>query len=80
MKTVKHIETMDGKLHATLADAKRHAEAVYGLALSRLAGELVKVDKYVAMHEAIETRLEEFLKLAALKADIECEDDGSDDD
>lgn len=74
MRTVKRIETQDGRLHVTMDAAIRHAEREYGLALSGMAADLVKIDKYVAMQEFIDSNLARFGELARLKADIQCED------
>lgn len=70
MRTVERVQTIDGQLHETLEAATRHAEKVYGLALSKLAGEMLKIEKYIGMQEFIDGSLDEFVRLAALKNDI----------
>jgi len=76
MRYVTMVETFDGMRHADAANAKRHLENVYGLQLSKIAHGLAKTDgKYVAMQDYIDANLEQFTHLAAIKADMEREDD-----
>lgn len=69
MKTVTKVQTFDGALHDTEAAARRHAEKLYGEALSRLAARLVAIQKYSPMMEFIDSNLSEFEKLKTLKSD-----------
>ena len=71
MKQVTKYETLGGKLHSSHDDARRHAERVYGDALTALANRLLRQDKYTAMCNFIDANLDDFESLRQLKADIE---------
>lgn len=73
MKHVTKVQTKDGALHNSPSDARRYAEKLYGEALSRLAHNLVQIEKYLAMQEFVDQNLEVFAELKALKADIAME-------
>lgn len=75
MKKVALYTTSDGALHTSLDRAKKHAEARFGEAVCRLAHRLVNIDKYaLATAEIAEGGLiEEFAKLAELRADMSLE-------
>jgi hypothetical protein len=70
--------TQDGQHHATPNDAKRHAAAIYGNALSHMAARLLQITKATPMHEFIDTNLSEFAQLALLKADMYETDESND--
>lgn len=69
MKYVKRIETRDGLLHKTEEDAERHADKVYGLALSKLAHEIVNIEKYSLLLDYLDRNLPKFLELSELQED-----------
>ncbi len=73
MKWIAMVQTRDGELHDNALKADRHAQKVYGEALSRMATRLLAVEKYTAMHEFLEANLPVFLELHALRADMEME-------
>lgn len=70
--------TSDGVIHENVLKAERHAEARYANALLPLSSKLVDIQKYKAMAEFIDSHLEDFVKLAAIKADIELSDQEND--
>ena len=80
MKRVQRYQTRDGKLHDTLAKARRHAEVVYGEALSKIAHRLVHIEKYSDFQQYIEDHLDDFVRLKELKSDAELENPEDDDD
>lgn len=69
MKQVAAFVTSDGTVFTDMRDAKKYAEARYSDALLRLARELCQIDKYSTTAAFIDARLDDFTKLAALKAD-----------
>lgn len=69
MKEVISYKTRDGKLHESLSDAKKHADKLYGDELTKLAHQLVQIDKYKAMTEFLDRY--DFSTLMALRKDIE---------
>jgi hypothetical protein len=71
MKTVTMIQTQDGEYHTDEQSAKRHADKVYGEALSVMAARLVRIEKYSPMMDFIDANLDEFRKLKALRDDYE---------
>jgi hypothetical protein len=75
MKTVTMIQTQDGEYHTDERSAKRHADKVYGEALSVMSARLVKIEKYSPMMDFIDANLDEFQKLKALRDDCELETD-----
>lgn len=70
MKWVNHVQTLDGKLHLHAFDGKKHAEKVYGEALTKVAHQLVRVEKYQAMCDFVDSHIEEFVMLKLLKDDL----------
>lgn len=71
MKWIAMIQTRDGKLHPTVDKATRHAEKVYGEALSNMAHKvLLHGDKYMKLQDFIDTNLDGFVALQVLKQDI----------
>lgn len=75
MRAVRMIRTRDGQLHPDETAARRHAEKLYGEALSRIAAILAPIDKYTAMHLKVEELSADgkFIELAALQADCRLE-------
>lgn len=81
MKAQTFFVTKDGQHHDTQRTAVRHAEAVYGYALTSIAHKIIACDwKYLAVCEFIEAHLDEFVELRKLKADIEMENHPDGDD
>lgn len=78
MKTVKHIQTIDGKLHNDYQDAKRHAEKEFGFQVSKLAHKLLSPElcKYKDMQEflASDSFIMSVRNMGLLKADITMEE------
>lgn len=72
MRAVRVIQTRDGINHPDEATARRHAEKLYGEALSRIAINLLKYPKYVGLQAALEATLDAgiFAELQALRADL----------
>lgn len=56
-------------MHLDFRTALRHADNRYGNALTALAHEALRADKYKAMCDFIEAALPRFQELAALAAD-----------
>ena len=73
MRIVQRVVTRDGAAHNTLEAARRHADARYTKAACELASALVMIEKYQDVKHFIDANLGKFLELAALKADLECE-------
>lgn len=71
MKAVNKIQTADGALHDSEELARRHAEKVYGDALSKLVHPMAHLTKYAQWMDYVDRNLSAFVKLAALKADID---------
>lgn len=63
-------KTIDGNVHLSLDDAVRHAERVYGEALTRYAHYMIGIGKYSVMCEYLDSHLNEFAYLLKLKKDI----------
>ena len=78
MKQVTRYQTLDGELHPTAHAATNHAERRYGEALTSLAHQAVRQEKYTKMVDFIDGHLDAFAALKALKADISLE--GSEND
>lgn len=79
MKTVFKVMTFDGKMHVTQKDAVRHVEAAYADKLSKIALQLVQIDKYVATGDYINDNLSLFVELASIKDDLVMEKDSDED-
>lgn len=73
MRKVIRYQTRDGELHVSYEAAQRHAENIYGLALSAIVHKMLRVDKYALALDFVDTELPAFGHLIALKADIDCE-------
>jgi uncharacterized Fe-S cluster-containing protein len=73
MKRVIKYETADKVLHDTADGAKRHAQDRYGEQLGHMARQIVRLEKYMAVLEFIDGRLEVFQVLAKMKADANLE-------
>jgi hypothetical protein len=71
MKPVDAFRTADGVLHDSFRAAKSHAEKRYGDCLTRLAHEMLRCEKYVAMTDYLDTNTDRFAELLMLKADCE---------
>lgn len=75
MQKVTKYQTLDGVLHNTQQAAQAHADKVYGICLSNLAQESLRVEKYLAMQEFIEANLDRFIKLKELQEDMKLQED-----
>lgn len=75
MKKVTKYQTLDGVLHDTEQAARHHADKVYGVVLSSLAQEALRVEKYSDMLEFFNKNLDRFLKLQTLKDDMKLQED-----
>jgi CRP-like cAMP-binding protein len=73
MKWIKQVVTSDGATHANYLAAEKHAEERYGNALTKLARQLVRVEKYTEMITFIEQNLPAFVELQALSEDRKLE-------
>lgn len=71
-------QTSDGQLFTDQRAAARHAEQRYGALLTALAHEVVRIEKYSAAGDFIESALPRFVELSALAAD-RIEEDSADD-
>lgn len=71
MRRVEAWVTADGAVHTDKGRAVRHAEERYGAALTALAHQVARTDKYMAACDFIEATLPRFQELAALRADCE---------
>lgn len=80
MKRVIMYQTMDGHVHRDEHTAKRHADTLYGSALTLLAGKLAVIDKYIATADFIDSNLNAFVSLKALKDDMLLDESNSDED
>lgn len=69
MIRVPMVQTSDGAVHINVRTALRHAERRYGDALTALAHQLVRCEKYQAICEYLDTNLGAFAALKALKDD-----------
>lgn len=62
-------QTLDGQIHLSKDKAEIHADKAYGAELSRLAHQLVKIEKYKDMLEFLDKA--DFGMLLALRKDLE---------
>lgn len=78
MKKVERYETRDGRTFPNHESALSHAEKRYGEAITGLAHELVRIEKYKDMIEFLEANLDRFAWARELREDreLENEDDG----
>ena len=67
--------TRDEVVHLSLERAKSHASNRYGTALSKLAREMVAIEKYQAMVDWLEANGSRIVELEQLKADQEIQED-----
>jgi len=80
MKTETVYTTSDKTRHNTLDDAKRHADKLYGEALSKFAHGICGLDwKYGSVMEHLDENLCDLIKLKALRDDAETWIDGEGD-
>lgn len=70
MRQVIKIQTFDGKIHDSQADAKRHLDALYADELCRLAHKLTTAEKYSKICEVLNDNLNAFSAMLAIKADF----------
>ena len=70
MKQIQAWVTSDGKAHTSFEKAQKHADERYGNALTKLAHELLRLDKYLTMSEFLDKNLSRFKELTELRADI----------
>lgn len=70
MKTFTGYETNDGVIHRSYKDAKSHAEKRYGLQLSKMAHELVQIDKYSVMLDKLDGYKGSMRRLLDLAEDL----------
>ena len=75
MKQVSRWETSDGKLHETYLEAKHHAENRYGLQLSAMAHELLRVEKYAEMLDKLDGFKGAMRLLLDLNEDLKIEEE-----
>ena len=73
MRTETVYTTQDGQRHNTPDDARRHADKVYGIALSNLSHTIIREAdfSYRKLMDFLDGNLDEFIKLKALKQDAE---------
>lgn len=69
MRQVEAWVTSDGRVFTDARAAAHHAEERYGAALTALAHQVARTDKYKAACDLIEANLTKFQELAALDAD-----------
>ena len=74
MKPVVRFVTYDGIAHETTVDAGRHLAMQYSDLITRIAHAIVQL-KYGEIQEYIDENLLQFLKLAAIKSDMELVDE-----
>ena len=75
MIRVDAFRTSDGAMHATLREARNHADRRYGDALTAHAHKLAQLTKYGAITEYLDANAEALATLAHLKADLALTDD-----
>lgn len=68
MRKIDAWTTADGAIFTSHREAARHADNRYGAALTALAHEAVRIEKYAAMGDWIEASLTRFTELASLKS------------
>lgn len=64
-------QTLDGAHHDTPDDAKRHLDRLYGAVLTSLAHQAIRVEKYAAMCDFLDSNLDAFIELKRLRDDME---------
>lgn len=75
MRSLIVYQTSDGQQFEHREDADRHADRRYGELVTKLAHELVQIDKYSRMALFIDENLDRFVALKALKDDMQLEDE-----
>lgn len=71
MKLVMRVETSDGALHKTVAEAERAVNKRYGDALTAIVLDACKTEgKYTKLHEFIDANLPRLENLARIKDDL----------
>lgn len=70
MKIVTRVQTFDGATHDTSVIAQRYLDRLYADSLCELAHKLVHIEKYAQMCEWIDTNLDLFDVLKAIKQDM----------
>ena len=76
MREIQAWRTSDGKIFDQLRHAKSHADKRFGDLLTKLAHEMVRVEKYAAAIHWIQENLDRFEELKALKKDLEIQKEG----
>lgn len=71
MTRVIRYQTSDGQLHDTVQKARHHADVRYTDAVCKIAAEIIKIDKYQYAKDFIALNLPEFVRLQALRDDME---------
>jgi hypothetical protein len=71
-------KTSDGQIHTNHDAAVKHADKRYGDELTAIAHRLVQIEKYSKMTEFLESNLDEFRRLLALRDDIRLEEETGD--
>lgn len=70
MKSLIKYEALDGSLHDSVKDAKRHIEAIYANKLASVAHKMVQLQKYSAIGDFIDENLALFAELQTIKNDL----------
>lgn len=73
MKMVQKYQTQDGVIHDSEHQARRYVDMLYGKGLTKLAHDLVQLQKFTQVQDFIDTRLDEFVRLKALRDDAQLE-------
>lgn len=73
MKEVKVFETWDGQLHRSYQLAKDHVDKAYGDQLTKMARELVAIEKYTDMVDKLDGYKGSMQRLLDLSADFRLE-------
>lgn len=71
MRKTVQIVTDDGSTFISYMDAKKYLEVEYGKKLTKLASELLQIEKYLNMCEFLEVNLEKFHELLTIKEEFE---------
>ena len=66
-------KTSDGVLHKNYRDAKSHADKQYGDQLTKMAHELVRIDKYSDMIDKLDAYKGSMQRLLNLSEDLKVE-------
>lgn len=79
MKIIQRIETFDGKVHDDVDAALHHLNVTHADVLSKIAHELVQLQKFTAIGNWVDNHLGLFLDLYAIKQDMVVVKDDSED-